>query len=109
MFKEELEALRLQLIHTEKATEKYNEAYQRIDNILGNLDVTCDIHYRSGSWAVVSLQGYKSEFIKFVELDDRTIHEISRYLSQFERRNIKMDAPPGYIMAMPIMKMKKHR
>lgn len=54
------------LIHRQKcATSLAEVRAERIRKLLGNIDVSVDVHHRSGSWAVVSLQGGKTDYIKF--------------------------------------------
>lgn len=54
------------LIHRQKcATSLAEVRAERIRKLLGNIDVSVDVHQRSGSWAVVSLQGGKTDYIKF--------------------------------------------
>ena len=46
------------LIHRQKcATSLAEVRAERIRKLLGNIDVSVDVHHHSGSWAVVSLQG----------------------------------------------------
>lgn len=83
------------LIHRQKcATSLAEIRAERIRKLLGNIDVSVDVHHHSGSWAVVSLQGGKTDYIKFVDLDQRNIREISAFLRQFDRQNVKIDANP---------------
>lgn len=83
------------LIHRQKcATQEAEVRAERIRKLLGNIDVSVDVHQRSGSWAVVSLQGGKTDYIKFVDLDQRSIREIAFFLRQFDRKNVKIDASP---------------
>lgn len=101
LFKEDfqrMEALELDLkglIHRQKcATSEAEVRAERIRQLLGNIDVSVDVHQRSGSWAVVSLQGGKTDYIKFVDLDQRSIREIAFFLRQFDRDHVKIDANP---------------
>jgi len=57
------------------------------------VDVGVDINQRSRSWAVVCLRG-KVEKVNFYESDDNTIEEITRFLLQFKRDNLIIDAHP---------------
>lgn len=83
------------LIHRQKcATQEAEVRAERIKKLLGNIDVSVDVHHRSGSWAVVSLQGGKTDFIKFVDLDQRSLREIAFFLRQYDRKNVKIDANP---------------
>lgn len=92
---EELERDLRGLIHRQKcATLEAETRAKRINQLIGNIDVSVDVHQRSGSWAVISLQGQKTDYIKFVDLDQRSLKEISHFLRQFDRQNVKIDANP---------------
>lgn len=83
------------LIHRQKcATSLAEVRAERIRKLLGNIDVSVDVHQRSGSWAVVSLQGGKTDYIKFIDLGSRDMMEIARFLRQYDRANVKIDASP---------------
>lgn len=83
------------LIHRQKcATSLAEVRAERIRKLLGNIDVSVDVHQRSGSWAVVSLQGGKTDYIKFIDLGSRDLMEIARFLRQYDRANVKIDASP---------------
>ena len=83
------------LIHRQKcATSLAEVRAERIRKLLGNIDVSVDVHHRSGSWAVVSLQGGKTDYIKFIDLGSRDLMEIARFLRQYDRANVKIDASP---------------
>lgn len=67
-----------------------------INEVFDKLDVSVDVHQYEPSWAVISLQGKKMDYVKFIDLGDSDIREIASFLRQFERRhNIKVDASPG--------------
>ena len=83
------------LIHRQKcATSLAEVRAERIRKLLGNIDVSVDVHHRSGSWAVVSLQGGKTDFIKFIDLGNRDMMDIAHFLRQYDRKNVKIDASP---------------
>lgn len=83
------------LIHRQKcATSLAEVRAERIRKLLGNIDVSVDVHHHSGSWAVVSLQGAKTDYIKFIDLGNRDLMEIARFLRQYDRANVKIDASP---------------
>lgn len=77
-FKEELEDMR--------------QDAKRVKNVLGNLDISVDVHHYSPSWAVISIQGKKSDYIKFINLGAADMSEIQHFLRQFERS--KVDCSP---------------
>jgi len=92
IFKSELLELQKQINHTKEATKKYSEQELKIDNLLGNIDVSVDVHQYSKSWAVISIQGKKTDYIKFVDLGESEIRDIQMFLRNFDRR--KIDASP---------------
>jgi hypothetical protein len=99
IFKDELISLNREIKKAETISRKLNEQKTIIDAFLKNVDVSVDVHeYKySPSWAVISIQGQKTDFIKFVDLGQSEIHEISRFLRNFERSNFntKVDASPS--------------
>ena len=64
------------------------------------VDVSVDVHQRSPSWAVVCLRG-KIERVNFYEGSSESIKEILKFLSNFKKENIIIDAHPQckYYMA----------
>lgn len=68
---------------------------ERIHKLIGNIDVSVDVNPYSGSWAIISLQGGKTDYIKFVSLDDWDLVEIAKFLRQYDRTNVKVDASPS--------------
>lgn len=92
LFSEEFNKMQSALIQCEKERKLLKEQADRVTNLLSNLDISVDLHHYSPSWAVISLQGQKADYIKFIQLDDRTIYDIQKVLSQFERS--KVDCSP---------------
>lgn len=70
----------------------YSTQEKRIMNLLNNIDVSVDHHIHSNSWAVISIQGERTDYIKFVDLGRADIECVARFLSQFDRT--KVDANP---------------
>ncbi|MDV3793342.1 hypothetical protein CMU23_01505 [Elizabethkingia anophelis] len=99
--KQKIQSWILQLIRLAFASELAklekqikNNAIQekRINNLLDNLDISVDVHYRAKSWAVISIQGERTDFIKFIDLGRSDILEIHKFLRYFDRA--KIDAAP---------------
>ena len=44
--------------------------------------------------APIIINGGKTDYIKFVDLDERSFREISSFLRQYDRQNVKIDANP---------------
>jgi len=100
VFKSELSTLNAQIQKANDAAKTCDSYTAHIKNILSNIDVSVDIHeydhHYSPSWAVVSLQGQKTDYIKFIDLGDRELRDVANFLRRFERsRNIKIDAHPN--------------
>lgn len=68
------------------------EVQKNLKTILGNTDISVDVHYNSPSWAVISIQGEKRDYIKFINLGKKDLMEIKTYLRNFERS--KVDCSP---------------
>ena len=94
----------LKLEITQKQYDYLLKKHQKLDieqskfvdnlkNTVGNIDVAVDIHMKSSSWAIICIQGKKSDFIKFVDFGQREIIEISNYLRRFEKQNVRLDVP----------------
>ena len=95
VFQEEINELQIKIKQCETERILLKEQILRTKNVLANFDVSVDVHQRSPSWAVISLQGEKTDYLKFISLNNSTIRDIHRFLSQFDRENnIKIDCSP---------------
>jgi len=93
IFKKELNQLKEQIKKAENQQIQTHNQIITINNLLQNIDVSVDLHRHAPSWAVISIQGEKSDYIKFVDLGQRDIREIQRFLHHFDRSKRKIDAP----------------
>lgn len=82
VFQEELSEMK-------KNTLRINLIAERVEKVLGNIDVSVDVNHYTPSWAVISIQGRRTDYIKFVYLQDSDIREIGDFLRHFER--VKVD------------------
>lgn len=87
VFKAQLLKLENQIRLSEKQTTEVN-------SMLGNIDVSVDVNYHSPSWAVISIQGEKTDYIKFIELGRKDLRDIQRFLSHFDKA--KVDTHPQH-------------
>lgn len=102
IFKSQLTDLQHTLDHanqnmrsSERLVLQLKDQKRYVNEIFDKLDVSVDVHKYEPSWAVISLQGKKMDYVKFIDLGDSDIREIASFLRQFERRhNIKVDARP---------------
>lgn len=92
LFEAEMNKMQSALIQAEKERKLLKEQADRVKNLLSNLDISVDLHHYSPSWVVISLQGQKTDYIKFIQMNDSTIYEIGKVLRQFERS--KIDCSP---------------
>jgi hypothetical protein len=111
IFKYELDKLNSEIIKAKNIADKLEQQRKTFNAVLSGIDVSVDVHeydHRySPSWAVISLQGKKTDYIKFVELGQSDINEIARFLRRFERySNIKVDASP---MASPFLRIPRKK
>lgn len=97
-------ALSSELAKLEKQIKSNAIQEKRINNLLDNLDISVDVHYRANSWAVISIQGEKTDFIKFIDLGRSDILEIQKFLRYFDRT--KIDAAPQESAFLRIPKSK---
>lgn len=70
---------------------------QKLNSILEGIDISVDTensHPRyCRSWAVISIQGKREDFIKFIDLSSRDINEIRHFLRRFDRKKIDANVP----------------
>lgn len=100
LFSEELTKLNQKIKQADDLIHSTANLQRTIKQVFNNLDISIDVREQkyepAKSWAVISLQGERADFVKFINLGDREINEISRFLRQFDRINrIKIDAPPS--------------
>lgn len=70
------------LIHRQKCATSLDEVRaERIRKLLGNIDVSVDVHHHSGSWAVVSLQGGKTDLLNSLT---STKEALGRFLLSYD-------------------------
>lgn len=89
-------ALSDEIVKMESRLQRNITLHERIsrefDNIRNEFKVGVDVDYH-GSWAVVCLEGEKHDYIKFLNLNKRDAREISNFLNQFNRKNVRIDTP----------------
>lgn len=100
IFKSQLEELSKEIVKAQYTNRRLEKQYETFNQVLNGIDVSVDVHEYdnrySPSWAVISVQGQRTDFIKFVDLGDRNIYDISQFLRQYERRaHVKVDASPN--------------
>lgn len=66
---------------------------ERLSEIEKLVDVGVDVHMRGGSWGVLALKGKSHNYVKFIDLKDSDMRDVSHFLKRFERYNCINDAP----------------
>lgn len=97
IFASELQQLNEQIRLSKEELERTKNMQGILNKLLKDIDVSVDVHQYRGarSWAVVSLQGEKTDYIKFIDLGSAELREIQTFLSQFDRsERIKVDVSP---------------
>lgn len=100
IFKTELEKLKVEIRNAQSISRQLEIQRTTIENILSGIDISVDVHEYNNkytpSWAVISLQGERVDYIKFIDLGQKEIYEIQKFLRNFEKiSNTKIDASPG--------------
>lgn len=99
----EIQKLNLQLKQAAQTNDTLNQTndtlsryIRELHKTLEGIDISIEVNeerYPSRSWAVISLQGKKTDFVKFVDLGDREVSEIAHFVEKYDRRyNVKVDA-----------------
>lgn len=73
---------------------KIEHRIEEVRRLYSVLDVAVDINPTDRSWAVISLQGQNKHYVKFVDLGDDNLIEISKFLRNFEDKRINIDSNP---------------
>jgi hypothetical protein len=95
---EELETLNCRVLNSIQddyisQTKRMNERQEKLMNVLNNIDMSVDVHEHADSWAVISIQGQKTDYVKFVNLGRKDLMEIAAFLRHYDRA--KVDATPN--------------
>lgn len=93
-FKKEVFELNVQIAEAKRLIEKNKLRADKLEELLGNIDVSADINIYAPSWAVISIQGKSVDYIKFVELSQQDAREIQSFLRRFDRDRVKVDCSP---------------
>lgn len=86
---------------------KFERKLNQLEGIIGNTDVSIDhsVNSYSRSWAVISIQGEKTDFVRFIDLGRKDISEIQRFLQNFDRS--KVDCAPNVTPFLRINRKEK--
>lgn len=113
IFKAQLDELKKETTKAKDVRVKLENDRKYFEALMQGFDVSVDVHQAnkySRSWACLSLQGERTDFIKFIDLGERDIREIGEFLRRYERNaNIKIDASPQAIDWLGVRRTGKTR
>lgn len=90
----------------DESLQKIAKKEKAIDAIFGKMEVSVDVHRQTSSWAVISIAGQKSDYIKFLTLHPKELKYVADFLRNFENR--KVDASPNDMEFLELKKYKKY-
>jgi len=101
IFATEIKSLETTVAICENQTRLANEAIStvkaqeaRIKAVFGNIECSMDTHIKYGkNWAVISIEGQETDYIKFVSFPKENLKQLQDFLSNFDRS--KIDAAPN--------------
>ncbi len=68
---------------------------RRMETLLGSISISANLPKKSENWAVISIQGEKIDYVKFVALPKNDMIAISQFLAQFDQRALETN-PANY-------------
>lgn len=86
--KREVEDLRI----LQNAVNVYKK---KLESMLGGISISTNIPRKGENWAVISIQGEKIDYVKFIALPKNDMIAISKFLAQFDQRALETN-PSNY-------------
>lgn len=86
--KHEIEELRI-LQNTVNVYKK------KLESMLGGISISANIPRKGENWAVISIQGERIDYVKFIALPKNDMIAISKFLAQFDQRALETN-PANY-------------
>lgn len=68
---------------------------KKLKALLGNISVSANLPKKAENWAVISIQGEKIDYVKFIALPKNDMLAISQFLAQFNSRALETN-PNNY-------------
>lgn len=68
---------------------------RKMETLLGSISISTNLPKKSENWAVISIQGEKIDYVKFVALPKNDMIAISQFLAQFDQRALETN-PANY-------------
>lgn len=68
---------------------------KKLKSLLGSISVSANLPKKAENWAVISIQGEKIDYVKFIALPKSDMIAISRFLAQFQDHALET-SPANY-------------
>lgn len=68
---------------------------KKLKSLLGTISVSANLPKKAENWAVISIQGEKIDYVKFIALPKNDMIAISRFLAQFQDHALET-SPANY-------------
>nr|DAG96460.1 MAG TPA: hypothetical protein [Herelleviridae sp.] len=68
---------------------------KKLKSLLGSISVSANLPKKAENWAVISIQGEKIDYVKFIALPKNDMIAISRFLAQFQDHALET-SPANY-------------
>lgn len=68
---------------------------RKLKSLLGTISVSANLPKKAENWAVISIQGEKIDYVKFIALPKNDMIAISRFLAQFQDHALET-SPANY-------------
>ena len=72
-----------------------NAYKKKLESMLGGISISANIPRKGENWAVISIQGEKIDYVKFIALPKNDMIAISKFLAQFDQRALETN-PTNY-------------
>ena len=68
---------------------------KKMETLLGSISISTNLPKKAENWAVISIQGEKIDYVKFIALPKNDMIAISQFLAQFDQRALETN-PANY-------------
>lgn len=68
---------------------------KKMETLLGSISISTNLPKKAVNWAVISIQGEKIDYVKFIALPKNDMIAISQFLAQFDQRALETN-PANY-------------
>lgn len=80
---------------------------KKLESMLGGISVSANIPRKGENWAVISIQGERIDYVKFIALPKNDMIAISKFLAQFDQRALETNPVNYDLVNGKILEIKK--